>query len=87
VFLLSRFGLILGYRPNSVRNFDWLPFTPTSSRLFGPSVSSVNLIKKTYAAAALKKIVFELITELTKLLPLEKSISEGGQYVMFRRRH
>jgi hypothetical protein len=25
---LSRFGLILGYRPNSVRNFDWLPFTP-----------------------------------------------------------
>jgi hypothetical protein len=20
--------LILGYRPNSVRNFDWLPFTP-----------------------------------------------------------
>jgi hypothetical protein len=26
--LLSGFGLILGYRPNSVRNFDWLPFTP-----------------------------------------------------------
>jgi hypothetical protein len=22
------FGLILGYRPNFVRNFDWLPFTP-----------------------------------------------------------
>jgi hypothetical protein len=22
------FGLILGYRPNSVRNFNWLPFTP-----------------------------------------------------------
>jgi hypothetical protein len=20
--------LILGYRPNSVRSFDWLPFTP-----------------------------------------------------------
>jgi hypothetical protein len=42
--------------------------------------------KKTYAAAALKN-VFELITELTKLLLLEKSISEGAQYVTFRRRH
>jgi hypothetical protein len=24
----SGFRLILGHRPNSVRNFDWLPFTP-----------------------------------------------------------
>jgi hypothetical protein len=29
----SGFGLILGHRPNSVRNFDWLPFTPPSGRL------------------------------------------------------
>jgi hypothetical protein len=28
VILLIGFGVILGYRPNSVRNFDWLPFTP-----------------------------------------------------------
>jgi hypothetical protein len=27
-FVSCGFGLILGYRPNSVRNFDWLPFTP-----------------------------------------------------------
>jgi hypothetical protein len=37
---LSGFGLILGYRPNSVRNFDWLPFTPPSGRLFGPSTTN-----------------------------------------------
>jgi hypothetical protein len=29
----SGFGLILGHRPNSVRNFNWLPFTPPSGRL------------------------------------------------------
>jgi hypothetical protein len=28
VILLSGFGLFLGHRPNSVWNFDWLPFTP-----------------------------------------------------------
>jgi hypothetical protein len=29
----SGFGLILGHRPNSVRNFDWLSFTPSGRLL------------------------------------------------------
>jgi hypothetical protein len=28
VFACYDFGLMLGYRPNSLRNFNWLPFTP-----------------------------------------------------------
>jgi hypothetical protein len=33
-------GLILGHRPNSVRNFDWLPFTPLWSPLRSFNMSS-----------------------------------------------
>jgi hypothetical protein len=35
----------------------------------------------------LKGAMHELIPKLTKPFPLEKSISEGGQKVTFRRRH
>jgi hypothetical protein len=37
-FACCGFGLILGYKTNSLRNFDWLPFTPPYGRLFGPSI-------------------------------------------------
>jgi hypothetical protein len=36
-----------------LRNFDWLPFTPPSGRLFGPSVMHANVMSYVILYAAL----------------------------------
>jgi hypothetical protein len=66
----SGLGLILGHRPNSVRNFDWLSFTPlwspspvlqflTPGRVNGINFRALTKLQRSYNKSKFRQEAFQ----------------------------